>query len=424
LKGPGKIAEIVGYEVSKMGELIMKKDDPSHSRTSSLETTLPSEDSALDEGEEGKGEKMSRPKALLRRLPTFSDATPRKHGERSSAKNLLQSAAALASPSRRTEQEEQRRASAVDDPDAHLHDAQVSQTKRLDASMLQKKQDAHVLTEKIGDGRRFEPEFHAVRNQIKKGQIRDPSVPFSMTRPPVTGLAQAGVSAADGPQDKRRGVSSQSRTWSISNRSISTSVDSGIPERREIERTKALLLTSGIKAREITRRAESIRRPPPDFLQKAFPGGPVPQVIRLHEFDVAATGLLRRFEASHDRFQRSVESFPKTSGALKMQLSQLEDMVNQTLAPRVRALADDAENLSVELNTTSTLAVKQLSDKLDKGMRKRHRRLRWLRRTGFVMLEWALVGMLWWVWLIVMAFKVLRYIFRGALSGIRWVLWL
>jgi hypothetical protein len=109
---------------------------------------------------------------------------------------------------------------------------------------------------------------------------------------------------------------------------------------------------------------------------------------------------------------------------LKTQLAQLEDMVNQTLAPRVRALADDSENLSVELNTTSTLAVKQLSDKLDKGIRKRHRRLRWLRRTGFVMLEWALVGMLWWVWLIVMAFKVLRYIFRGAISGIRWVLWL
>ncbi|KAF7165470.1 hypothetical protein CNMCM5623_009592 [Aspergillus felis] len=429
LKGPGKIAEIVGNEVSKMGDLIMKKDDPAHSRTSSLETSLPSEDSAWDEGEEAKGEKRSRPKALLRRLPTFSDATPRKQSERGSAKSLLQSAASLATQSRRTEQEEQHRASAVDSPlktgpDAPLHDAQVSQTKRLGASMLQRKQDAQVLTEKIGDGRRFEPDFHAVRNQIKKGQIRDPSVPFSMTRPPVTGLAQAEVSAADRPQDKRGGASGQSRAWSISNRSISTSMDSGIPDRREIERTRALLLTSGIKAREITRRAESIRSPPPDFLRKAYPDAPAPQVIRLHEFDVAAKGLLRRLDASHDSFQRSVEAFPKASAALKTQLAQLENMVNQTLAPRVRTLADDAENLSVELNTTSTLAVKQLSDKLDKGLRKRHRRLRWLRRTGFVMLEWALVGMLWWVWLIVMAFKVLRYIFGGAISGIRWVLWL
>lgn len=307
-------------------------------------------------------------------------------------------------------------------PDASFHDAQVSQTKNLDAPMLQK--NAHLLAEKIGDGRRIEPEFHAVRSQIEKRQIKDPSVPFSMIRPPVTGLAQAEISAADRLQDKLRGASGQSRTWSISNRSISTSVDSGIPDRREIERTRALLLTSGIKAREITRRAESIRSPPPDFLQKAYSGSPVPQVIRLYEFDVAAKGLLRRLETSHDSFRRTIEDYPRASGALRTQLAQLEDLVNQTLAPRVRALADDAENLSVELNTTSTLAVKQLSDKLDKGIRKRHRRLRWLRRTGFVMLEWALVAMLWWVWLIVMAFKVLRYIFRGAIAGLRWVLWL
>lgn len=426
-KGPGKIAEIVGNEVSKMGDLILKKDDPAHSRTSSLETALPSEDSALDEGEETKGEKRSGPKALLRRLPTFSDGTPRKHSERVSAKGLLQSTAALATPSRRIEQEEQCRASALDSPmkqgpDASFHDAQVSQTKNLDAPMLQK--NAHLLAEKIGDGRRIEPEFHAVRSQIEKRQIKDPSVPFSMIRPPVTGLAQAEISAADRLQDKLRGASGQSRTWSISNRSISTSVDSGIPDRREIERTRALLLTSGIKAREITRRAESIRSPPPDFLQKAYSGSPVPQVIRLYEFDVAAKGLLRRLETSHDSFRRTIEDYPRASGALRTQLAQLEDLVNQTLAPRVRALADDAENLSVELNTTSTLAVKHLSDKLDKGIRKRHRRLRWLRRTGFVMLEWALVAMLWWVWLIVMAFKVLRYIFRGAIAGLRWVLWL
>ena len=87
-------------------------------------------------------------------------------------------------------------------------------------------------------------------------------------------------------------------------------------------------------------------------------------------------------------------------------------------------MASDAEGLSIQLNTTSTLALKQLSDTLDKGVRKRRRRLRWVRRAGFVVLEWTLVGMLWWVWLIVMAFKLLRGVFRGAISGVRWVLWL
>jgi hypothetical protein len=113
-----------------------------------------------------------------------------------------------------------------------------------------------------------------------------------------------------------------------------------------------------------------------------------------------------------------------TSAPLRSQLKELETLVNQSLTPRVRATADDAENMCVQLNTTSTLAVKSLSDALDRGLRKRRRRFRWLRRTGFVVLEWTLVGVLWWVWLIVMAFKLLRGVFRGTISSARWILWL
>jgi hypothetical protein len=113
-----------------------------------------------------------------------------------------------------------------------------------------------------------------------------------------------------------------------------------------------------------------------------------------------------------------------TSSPLRTQLKDLESLINNSLAPRVRATADNAEDLCVQLNTTSTLAVKSLSDALDRGVRKRRRRLRWVRRAGFVVLEWALVGMLWWVWLIVMAFKLMRGVLRGAVSGTRWILWL
>jgi hypothetical protein len=41
-----------------------------------------------------------------------------------------------------------------------------------------------------------------------------------------------------------------------------------------------------------------------------------------------------------------------------------------------------------------------------------------------VMLEWALIGLLWWVWLIVVAFKLLRKLLHGMVSGVRWILWL
>lgn len=201
--------------------------------------------------------------------------------------------------------------------------------------------------------------------------------------------------------------------------------DLGIFEKREVERTRALLLSSGIKAREITRRAETVRDPP-DFLQNSTePNSATPRVIRLREFDVASQNLDRSFKKSQTQFQQSINSFPsKTASPLKSQLDDLDNLVNNSLAPRVQSMGSDAETLTVKLNTTSTLALKQLSDTLDKGVRKRRRRLRWVRRTGFVMLEWALVGMLWWVWLIVMAFKLLRGVFRGTISSIRWVLWL
>lgn len=262
--------------------------------------------------------------------------------------------------------------------------------------------------------------------RTKRHEIKDPSVPFSLTRPPVTGLANARASPGLSPEGRRTGLSGASRAWSISGRSIHTLIDTGVPGKPEVERTRALLLSSGIKAREITRRAHTPREQVPNWLQNSIgPGASVPRVTRAGEFDLAAQCLLQRFEHTQHSFQQSMHHFSTTtSSPLRSQLRNLENLVNHSLAPRVRATANDAEDLCVQLNTTSTLAVKQLSDALDKGLRKRRRRLRWIRRTGFMVLEWALVAMLWWVWLIVMGFKLVRGVFRGAFTGIRWVLWL
>jgi hypothetical protein len=151
----------------------------------------------------------------------------------------------------------------------------------------------------------------------------------------------------------------------------------------------------------------------------------VPSVPQLYEHEISSRRLLKRIEASHSSFEGSMERVPKAAFApLKTQLTMLEDLINKSLNTRVRAAAEEAEQLSMQLNTTSTLAVKQLSETLDHGIRKRGRRLRWLRRTGFVMLEWALIGLLWWVWLIVVAFKLLRKLLHGMVSGVRWILWL
>ncbi|KAJ5175246.1 uncharacterized protein N7482_001123 [Penicillium canariense] len=413
-KGPGRIAEIVGNEVSKVGDLILKKDLVPDSRKSSSATTAASEYS--DSDDDKKPDKRSGAMGLLRRLPTLTDEPGRlmrRNSEKGTSKTFMSSLPTFTSPLRQ-------------DDRTHSTDA-IELGSPRDNTSGSRRPDEHEGPKRMALSRSktldFGPALHPARGRRKTPAIQDPSHPFSLNRPPVTGLAQA--RASPGPPVKTPPLSGATRAWSISDRSLHTLNDSGVPGKTEIERTRTLLLASGIKAREITRRARTSRDPPHWLRNSMGSSSTVPRVARFVEFDAAAQNLLRRFEMTQYSFQQSMHHFSTaTSTPLRSQLKDLETLINQTLTPRVRATADDAEGLCVQLNTTSTLAVKSLSDALDKGVRKRRRRLRWVRRTGFVLLEWALVGMLWWVWLIVMVFKLARGVFRGAFSGARWILWL
>lgn len=410
-KGPSRIAEIVGNEVSKVGELILKKDaDPETCKSSA--TTLASDDS--DSDQEATSDKKSDMKGAARRLPTFAEPGrfPGRESGNSSVRGYTPSLPISTSPLRLDE-----RIPALDVTDFG-HREEPSSPKNYESP----KRPPLSPRSKTLD---FSPSLQT-GGRSKRHEIKDPSVPFSLTRPPVTGLARARASPGISPEGRHTGLTGVSRAWSISGRSLHTLKDTGVPTKPEIERTRALLLSSGIKAREITRRAHTTREPAPHWLQNSLePNQSLPKVTRINEFDLAAQNLLRRFESTQYSFQQSMYHFSTaTSQPLRLEIEKLERLVNQTLAPRLRATANGAEEMCVQLNTTSTLAVKQLSDALDKGVRKRRRRLRWLRRTGFMVLEWALVAMLWWVWLIVMAFKLVRGVFRGFFSAVRWVLWL
>ncbi|KAJ5996361.1 hypothetical protein N7499_007323 [Penicillium canescens] len=417
-KGPGRIAELVGNEVSKVGDLILKKETDPDSRKSSSATTFVSDDS--DSDDESRGDKKSGSKGLLQRLPTFADEPgrlPRKESEKLSSRSFIPSLPSFTSPLRQNG-----RSQAPEATDFGSPRERVTSPRKQDTNESPK--NFALPRSKTLD---FAPSLHTERT---KHAINDPSIPFSLTRPPVTGLANVRASPGLSPDGRRAGFSGSSRAWSISGRSLRTLNDTGVPGKPEVERTRALLLSSGIKAREITRRAHAVREPAPHWLQASL--GPtalsstaVPRVTRMGEFDLAAQNILQRFENTQYSFQQSMHHFSTTtSSPLRDQLKNLENLVNQSLTPRVRSTANDAEDMCVQLNTTSTLAVKQLSDALDMGIRKRRRRLRWIRRTGFMVLEWALVAMLWWVWLIVMVFKLARGVFRGAFSGVRWILWL
>ncbi|OJJ44627.1 hypothetical protein ASPZODRAFT_120940 [Penicilliopsis zonata CBS 506.65] len=421
-KNRGRIAEIVGYEVSKVGDRILKKDGfPTSRRSSSASSSLESDECDSDGGEETKNGGKSGPRALLRRLPTFTDdniRVSRAGAEKGPSKNFIPHLP-IFTPQRPLNEE-----SGEEREPSYLGDQQVrdvsSTSRPLGSSGLIGVQgNTHEARDAVGS-----PLQHKGHGRIQN--IPHPQ-PFSLNNPPVTGLAklEASVGAAASVK-KRPRLAENTRSWSISNRSITTLADYGLPSRREVGRTRALLLSSGIKAREITRRAESCSARNKLLTKSILDiSNANPKVSRMQVFELAAEEMLHQFETSRSTLEQSMDRFSSAvASPLREQLHSLEDLVNQSLTPRVRAAASDAESLSLHLNTTSTLAVKQLSDVLEQGVRKRNRRFRSVRHAGFVMLEWTLVAVLWWVWLLVMVFRVLRAILRGVISSIRWVLWL
>jgi len=179
-----------------------------------------------------------------------------------------------------------------------------------------------------------------------------------------------------------------------------------------------------VKAAEICRRAYLVRDPPANFLVQLAkePHRPIP---RKEEHVVAARILVRDIDTTHKEHQDALEKFSNiTIPALHSRLQDLDDLVSNSLVLRARSAADDAGAQSTQLTTTRTLAVKQLNDGIDLVIRRRRRRLRWARRLGYVLLEWTVLGLMWWVWLVVMVIKTVKGSVRAVVGVVRWMLFL
>ena len=91
----------------------------------------------------------------------------------------------------------------------------------------------------------------------------------------------------------------------------------------------------------------------------------------------------------------------------------------------MQTTADEADVLSGELSTHYVFEVKRLHDEVSTLVRKRRRTtLKWVRRGGYVLLEWVVLAVMWWVWLIVVMVRIARVILGGVGRGIKWmILW-
>lgn len=222
-----------------------------------------------------------------------------------------------------------------------------------------------------------------------------------------------------------------SRQFTLSTSNSPSRGELPIITKRDITRAEALLLSSAVKAREIVRRADSVR-PPPKFLLDTILSSTTASEAKLHavkrkeEHIIAARNLMSTLSVHSTKFNHQLRTFTSTlAPALHKELQILEDMVENTMTPRVRSAADEAGELSMKLTTTSTLAVRGLNDSIDVAQRRRKRGpVRWVRRLGYTLIEWAVVGLLWAIWAVVTLVRGAMAMLKCVARVGRWLVWL
>lgn len=190
------------------------------------------------------------------------------------------------------------------------------------------------------------------------------------------------------------------------------------------------LLSSGVKARTIVRLADEPRKEPPAFLRNALVASGqslsgIDSVSRREEHVVAAKALSSHLSSTLSAFDSSVIRFrSETCQGLNSRIDDLRDRASSTLMPKVRSVGDDADGFVARLTTTHTLAIKQVNDSVDLMMRKRRRRLRYLQRGVFSMLEWLLIAIMWLIWAFVLLLRLVRGTIWVMVWAVKWLVWI
>lgn len=252
--------------------------------------------------------------------------------------------------------------------------------------------------------------------------------PLRKTRQP--GAFEVNLPTIENASPSRSRHSSPSkRHWSISDRqgTESQEAEPTMVTSLDIARVRALYLSSGIKAHEIVHRVNGIADPPSQFFiaaAKTSNQGIHPVCVK-EEFTVAARMLHKTIKDQTTSLSKQFSSFRQNElPGLHDRLADLRIKVDEKFTPLVHSTADEADAFTVALTTQHTLATKQVNDAIDNVLRRRRRKLIFLQKATFTVLEWIVLGLLWGVWFVVIIIRFFRGIFSGVVGGVRWMLWL
>lgn len=218
--------------------------------------------------------------------------------------------------------------------------------------------------------------------------------------------------------------------------SLSQTRSSTAPKRvtiHDYSRLRGLLASVAVKATNIAAYCEEIPNPQSSFLYSAFETTkardpelqqqlPAP---RKKEHSIAARHLIGHLGTQSNEFNDHLHHFTTTiTVGLQREIQILEDNTESSLFPRLQTLFDEAGQLAQKLTTTSTLAVRTVNDEVAEAARlKRRGPFRISRVLWFKLMEWGVVGLLWGIWAAVTIIRVILGTIRGIWAVLAWLLW-
>ena len=433
----GRIAEIVGNEVSRVGEFVWKRDIPAGYRrrgSTSTASTLSHNDSDYEDTGHVNGDVYKtpkRPRMRSRRASTISSTKGEEFTSPVSSKSP---------PSGERPKYNNPNLPSFTSPFERDKESQDQKQQTLLTPTISPENRDHIA--------RLAAEHRSASRSPRLNKLAPPKLdtgatPSGIERMDSYGFGESlGRTRSQDASDRYNeaikevgpGASRAMMTSGLAEASVKP--EDAEPEnvtRRDIDRASALLICSAVKAREIGRRAELPRRQPSKYLLEtmaadgeAHPHIDLSLVSRREEHVVAARIIMSRLSTQAAAFDDKMKRFSATTvPALHMELQTMEDVVENKMTPRVRKSADEAGELSMKLSSTSTLAVKGLNDAIDLAFRRRRRGpIRWVRRLWYISIEYAVVSLLWGIWAVVTLIRVFLAIFTGTINVIRWLLWI
>ncbi|ETS81922.1 hypothetical protein PFICI_06924 [Pestalotiopsis fici W106-1] len=417
LKGGAKIDGIIRGGVSKLSDLVWKKDQESDSSSSSTS-------SDESEAEPARGR--------LRTPAALSDSSLRKTDEAHQGRNYLDAMPVFKPTSetdRTTIADSNSKLVPLNNPSqvAGRRSSRFDQLKppRIDVSNASPTSSTGPL-----------PDFSDKNATISDSDSRWRDSGVLVDESHMSGL-DALLSLPAPLNRPQRSSSSQTRHWSISDRSPSPQPSTQL-SKREVARLRALALSSGIKAMEIARRAaepqpiispsgsKTILPVPWDELRPLVADKKMPATVsQLEVYTTTAQVLASSIRYTDTALEKSAAAF--ANGEMRQVHGRVDTMhtrVATDLIDMTRRAADEADECSRDMVDSQRLKVKRVVDIIDKMLRRRRRRFRWVRRGGWLMVEWVLVGFMWYVWFVVMILRIFLGIGRGVWAGAKWLLWL